>query len=76
MNASSERWNIDLDLVAVTKMYASSNIVGHNRAREEYVKLVSPWKITAEGIAINGGWGLPPPAESMRAVNYSMMVFK
>lgn len=76
MNASSERWDIDPDLVAVAKMYASSNIIGRNRRREEYEKLVSPWKITEEGIAINGGWGLPPPAESMRAVNYSMMVFK
>jgi hypothetical protein len=59
----------------IIEMYKHSGLLVNLRTREQYAALVPPWRLTAEGIADNQAWGLPPQSDQ-RVFFYSMMLFK
>jgi hypothetical protein len=69
-------WSTNENLIAAGAVYARAGIQGHFRLAEETLALVSPWQVTAEGIADNFDWGLGTPSNLPYVFGYSMMLRK
>jgi len=69
-------WSTNESLNTAAAVYARSGIQGYFRLAEETLALVSPWQVTAEGIADNFDWGLGTPSNLPYDFGYSMMLCK
>ena len=68
-------WLVYPDTAPIIETYNRSGLVSYLRTREQYVAMLPPWQLTAEGIADNLAWGLPPQ-NSQPIYFYSMMLRK
>jgi hypothetical protein len=77
VSVPSEQWDLDPDLMAIRDFYRRANIFGNFRTQAQLMELISPWRLTDEGIVTNSDWGAPPSqAQAQRVMGYSMMLYK
>lgn len=75
VSAPNTNWLTFPDTARIIEMYKRSNQIPFLRTRDEYAAMVSPWRVTVEGIVDNQAWGLPPQ-KTFPVLFYSMMLFK
>lgn len=69
-------WSTNENLITAGAVYARAGIQGYFRSADETRALISPWQVTAEGIADNFDWGLVTPSKLPYVFGYSMMLRK
>ncbi|MFQ6058867.1 MAG: SAM-dependent methyltransferase [Anaerolineae bacterium] len=78
LTVESETWQTDPYLQEVSKLVHRAGIPLYQRAKQELLALLSPWRLTEHGVARNLQWGLSEEEKDPeeRLTTYSMVLYK